>query len=135
GLVTNDFNDPELKILPALATKWESSRDQKKWVFTLRDDVKWTDGVPFTAQHVVDAWERLLNPNTAAPYAYMLFNIKNAKAYNMGELTDFAQVGVKVNERGQLEVELESPQSYFPMVTAHNTTFPIRKDIIEKFGD
>lgn len=135
GLVDYDMSGEAPKMIPALAAKWESSKDQKKWVFTLRDDVKWTDGTPFTAQHVVDGWERLLNKDTAAPYAYMLFNVKNARKYNQGEITDFAQVGIKVNAKGQLEVELESPQSYFPMLTAHHSLYPVRKDVAEKFGE
>src|SRR3954466_7307918 len=49
GLVDFDLNDPNLKLIPALATKWESSKDQKTWIFTLRTDAKWTDGTPFTA--------------------------------------------------------------------------------------
>src|SRR5690606_431836 len=93
GLTEFDYNDPELKVKPALATNWTSDKSAKKWTFQLRQDVKWTDGIPFEAQHVVDAWERLLNPKTAAEYAYFLFNVKNAKAYNEGKIKDFSQVG------------------------------------------
>jgi oligopeptide transport system substrate-binding protein len=97
--------------------------------------VKWTDGVEFTAQNVIDGWERLLNPATASEYAYFLFPLKNAKAYNSKKITDFKQVGVKVNEAGELVVELEQPMSFFPMLLTHHSTFPLRKDIVEKFGD
>ena len=135
GLTQYDLKDPNLKLLPALAEKWTSSKDQKTWTFTLRKDVKWTDGQPFTAQNMIDAWERLLNKNTGAQYAYFLFNVKNAKKYNMGEITDFSQVGVKANEQGDLVVELETAQSYFPMLLTHTSTYPIRKDVVEKHNE
>lgn len=134
GLAEFDYNDPELKALPALATKWESDKAAKKWTFEIRQGVKWSDGVDFEAQHVVDGWERLLNPKTAAEYAYFLFNVKNAKAYNEGKIKDFAQVGVKVVDKNKLEIELETPVSFFPSMLVHHSTFPIRKDVIAKHG-
>jgi oligopeptide transport system substrate-binding protein len=135
GLTQYDLKDPNLKLLPALAEKWTPSKDQKTWTFVLRKDVKWTDGQPFTAQNMIDAWERLLNKNTGGQYAYFLFNVKNAKKYNAGEISDFSQVGVKTNEAGDLVVELEKPQSYFPMLLTHHSTYPMRKDVVEKFKE
>jgi oligopeptide transport system substrate-binding protein len=135
GLVTYGYNGDETTIEPALASSWESSKDMKKWTFTLRSDVTWTDGVAFTAQHVIDGWERLLNPKTGAEYANFLFNVKNAKKYFEGKIKDFKEVGVAINEKGQIVVQLETPQSYFPAILGHHSTYPTRKDVIEKFGD
>lgn len=134
GLVRYGFTAEEVVVEPALATSWESSKDMKTWTFTLREDVKWTDGVAFTAQQVVDGWERLLNPKTGAEYANFLFNVKNAKAYYEGKIKDFKEVGVSINEKGQLVVQLESSQSYFPSILAHHSTFPVRNDVIAKFS-
>jgi len=135
GLVKYEFNADEVISVPGLATTWEASRDLKTWTFTLRQNVKWTDGVPFTAQQVVDGWERLLNPKTGAEYANFLFNVKNAEAYFQGKVKNFSEVGISINEKGQIVVSLETPQSYFPVLLAHHSTYPVRKDVIEKHGD
>ncbi|RME16426.1 MAG: peptide ABC transporter substrate-binding protein [Bdellovibrio sp.] len=135
GLVEYNLSDPELSLKPALAVKWRAENKAQRWIFTLREGVKWTDGKSFTAQQVVDGWERLLNPATASEYAYFLFGVKNAKAYNSGKIKDFSQVGVHVNSQGELVVDLEAPQSYFPYLLAHHSTYPIRKDVVKKFGD
>jgi oligopeptide transport system substrate-binding protein len=135
GLVDYNLKDPELPTIPALATSWQPSQGARVWTFTLRKGVKWTDGVEFAGQQVIDGWERLLNPNTASEYAYFLFPVKNAKAYNSGKLKDFDKVGVHVNDKGQLVVELEQPMGFFPMLLSHHSTFPLRKDLIAKFGD
>lgn len=135
GLVEYDLKDPDLKLIPALATAWKASPDAKIWKLTLRKGVKWTDGVEFTGQHVIDGWERLLNPSTASEYAYFLFDVKNARAYNSGKIKDFKQVGIRLNEAGELVIELEQPKGYFPLLLTHHSTYPIRKDVIEKFGD
>ena len=135
GLAEYDYASAELPARGALATEFVPSNKAKTWTITLRKGVKWTDGVEFTAQHVVDGWERLLNPKTASEYAYFLYNIKNAKPYNEGKIKDFSQVGVKINDKGQVVVELEQPQSYFPYLLTHHSTFPVRKDITDKYGD
>jgi oligopeptide transport system substrate-binding protein len=135
GLVEYNLKDPELNVVPALATEWKASQGGRVWTFTLRKGVKWTDGVEFTGQNVVDGWERLLRPTTAAEYAYFLFPVKNARAYNSGKIKDFKEVGVHINEKGALVVELEQPMAYFPMLLTHHSTYPQRKDVFDKWGD
>ena len=135
GLLDYDFSEGQVGLKPALAVKWISSQKGKKWTFTMRKGVKWNDGKIFTAQQVLDGWERLLNPQTASLYAYFLYPVKNARPYNEGKIKDFSKVGVSVNNKGQLIVELEKSKSYFPYFVSHTSTYPIRKDIIEKHGD
>jgi len=135
GLAQYDLNDPELKLLPALAESWEPSEKAKVWTFKLRKGVKWTDGVEFTAQHVIDGWERLLNSSTASEYAYFLFSVKNAQNYFEKKVKDFGEVGVKATDPYTLVVTLNQPASFFPYLTTHHSTYPIRKDLIQKFGD
>lgn len=135
GLVGYNLADRDLGSAPALATEWKPSDKARVWTFTIRKGVKWTDGVEFTGQHVIDGWERLLNPKTASEYAYFLFPVKGAREYNGGKLKDFSKVGVKLNDKGDLVVELEKPMGYFPMLLTHHSTYPIRKDVVEKHGD
>ena len=106
GLTDYDFSKESVGLQPALAEKWFSSSEGRIWTFTIRKDVKWSDGKYLTARHFLDGWERLLNPGTASEYAYFLFSIKNARLYNEGSITDFSKVGVSVNKDGQLVVEL-----------------------------
>ncbi len=134
-LVNYNLADPELPPIPGLATDWTASEGARIWTFNLRKGVKWTDGTEFIGQHVVDGWERMLNPATASEYAYFLFPVKNAKAFNAGKIKDFKEVGIKINDQGQVVVELEKPMGYFPLLLTHHSTCPIRKDTVAKFGD
>ncbi len=133
GLLKFDFSKPQIGVLPGLAESW-SSPDGRVWTFRLKKNIMWSDNVLLTPQHVLDGFERLLNPKTAAPYAYTLYDVKNAKAFNVGTLKDFSKVGVRI--LGQdLIVELEHPKSYFPMMMTHTSTYPVRKDLINKYGE
>jgi len=135
ALVGYDYNSPDLKPVPALAESWESSDKNKTWIFKIRKNVKWTDGVELKAQHFVDEFERLLNPKTSAQYAYSFYVLKNAREYFEGKVKDFSEVGVKAKDDYTLVFNLKSPASFFPYLLTHHTAFPLRKDVIEKYGD
>ena len=125
----------QLEPVPAIAKRWEFSEGGRVITYYLRDDVKWTDGQPVTAGDFEYAWKRLLNPQTAAQYAYFLFDIENAAEYNSGKIKDAGQVGVKAVSPTVLQVRLKRPVTYFPSITTFMVTFPQRKDVIERHGD
>ena len=133
GLTEYDFSSSKPELKSALAERWESSNNKKTWRFFLKKGLVWTDGRPLTADHFIDAWERLLNPATGGEYAYFLFSIKNAQAYNQGKIKDFSQVGAKRGPQGELIVHLERGLAHFPYLLSHPSTFPLRKDRIKKF--
>ncbi|MCZ6623742.1 MAG: peptide ABC transporter substrate-binding protein [Deltaproteobacteria bacterium] len=126
--------DKELKPAPVIAKSWDILEGGKKIVFHLRDDVTWTDGKKVRARDFEYSWKRLLNPKTAAEYAYILFDILNAEEYNRGKISDESLVGVKARDDWTLEVRLKHPTSYFIAITTFEVTYPQRRDIVEKFG-
>jgi len=126
--------DGGMKLRAALAKSWTVSEDQRTYTFKIRPGVKWSDGKFLTAHHFADSWERLLNPLTAAPYAYMLFDIQGAEEYNARKHTDFSKVGVRAIDAATLEVRLKRPVGYFLQMLTFWVTFPIRKDLVAQHG-
>jgi peptide/nickel transport system substrate-binding protein len=51
------------KATPALATEWQVSEDGTEYEFTLRQDVLWHDGAPFTAQDVAFTVQAIQDPD------------------------------------------------------------------------
>ncbi|GAB4173965.1 MAG: peptide ABC transporter substrate-binding protein [Terrimicrobiaceae bacterium] len=132
GLTAFDrFGKPE----PGVAESWEISSDGRTYRFFLRPDAKWSNGTTVTASDFVKSWKRTLAPETASAYNYLLFPIKNAKAFAEGQVTDFGEVGVRAWDDRSLEVELESPIPYFLSLCAFPTLHPVPVDLIEKVGD
>ena len=74
--------DPNLKVVPAMAKEYSVSDDNLTYTFTLKDDIKWSNGDEVTAEDFEFAWKRALDPNLAADYAYQLYYIKGGEAYN-----------------------------------------------------
>ncbi|MGL5574014.1 MAG: peptide ABC transporter substrate-binding protein, partial [Sarcina sp.] len=106
------------------------SEDGLVYTFKLREEAKWSDGSSVTADDFDYAWKRALNPDTAATYAYQLYYIKGAEAYNKkeGKVED---LGIKVVDDYTLEVTLENPTPYFVELLAFPTYYPVKKDIVE----
>ena len=126
--------DDDNEIVPNLAKSWTIDESGKIITIKIRE-VFWTDGKRLDAKDFLDSWERLLNPATAADYAYFLYDIKNAKDYNLGKISDFKKVGVKALDKETLEITLTDKKSYFVSLLSFMSTFPIRKDIIEKYNN
>lgn len=126
GLMTLEEGKP----VPGVAESYEMSEDQLTYTFKLRD-AKWSNGDPVTAGDFAYAWEFGLNPKNASEYASILYPIKGAEAYNLGESTSFEDVGVKAIDEKTLEVTLETPTPYFLELTAFKTLYPIHKATAE----
>jgi oligopeptide transport system substrate-binding protein len=113
----------------------EISEDGSVFTVHLDPEAKWSDGEPVLAQHYVDGIIRLLEPETAAEYAYVMYYVDGAEAFNTGESDDPDSVGVKALDDFTLEFTLTGPQSFFDSILAFKTTFPARLDVIEAGGE
>jgi len=131
GLTTKD---KEGSIVPGMAEKWDISDDGLTYTFQIRDNAKWSDGEPVTAHDFVYTWQRAVDPMVASEYSYQLAPIKNAAAITAGEMP-IDNLGARAIDDLTLEVTLEAPTAYFLELTAFPTYFPVRRDIIEEYGD
>ena len=124
----------EMDIVPDLARSWEIHEAGRKYLFQLRPDARWSDGVPVTARDFEVAWKRILEPAFASRNAHFLYDIKGARAYHRGELTSPEAIGVRAVDPLTLSVELESPSGYFLHVLATTVACPIPAHVFEKYG-
>ena len=133
GLVADDAKDDDA-YPPGAASSWEHNADFTEWIFHLRPDGKWSDGAPLTAHDFIFAYNRLLHPELAGPYAEMLYFIKGAEDYNKGKISDFSQVGVSAPDDWTLKVSLKEPVPFLPDITRHYTWFPVPRHVVLKYG-
>jgi oligopeptide transport system substrate-binding protein len=129
-----DYKDDGTELFLG-AESYEVNDAGDVYTFYLREDAKWSDGQPVTANDYVWAWRRTLDPETANPYAGTAYIIKNAKPINEGEITDLTQLGVEAVDDYTLQVTLEGPAGFFPRLAAFPTLYPLRQDVIEAHGE
>ncbi|WP_166243799.1 peptide ABC transporter substrate-binding protein [Paenibacillus turpanensis] len=127
-------------LKPGQAKEVKVSDDGLVYTFTLKDNLKWSNGDPVTAADFEFSWKHVLNPKTASEYAYQIADyIKGGKEYNgadsklseaeMNKLRD--AVGVKAQDEKTLVVTLASPTPYFLQLTSFYTYYPVNKKVVE----
>lgn len=123
------------KGIPAIAGAAEEpkvSSDKKVLTFKLRD-AKWSNGDAVTAKDYVYAWQRAVNPKTAATYSYLFAAIKNGSDIVAGKKKP-AELGIKAVNDKTLEITLTKPSSYINSLLAFPTFFPLNQKFVEEKG-
>ena len=138
GLIEYDMeNQPK----PALAESYTVSEDGLKYTFKLRQGVVWVDNqnrkvADLKADDFVAGMQHMMD--TAGGLEYLVCagcaNIVNADQYIAGEVTDFAQVGVKALDDYTLEYTLTQPTSYFPTMLGYGVFAPMSRSYYESKG-
>jgi ABC-type oligopeptide transport system substrate-binding subunit/DNA-binding SARP family transcriptional activator len=126
---------PEMDVIPDVARSWDVLEGGRTYVFHLRDDVRWSDATRVTAGDFEYAWKRVLDPASGSPGAPALYDIKGARAFHQGEISDPRSIGVRAQDPLTLVVELEGPTSYLPHLMTHWVTYPVPVQIVEKYGE
>jgi oligopeptide transport system substrate-binding protein len=131
GLINED---PQLKIIPGVAEKWEISPDGLVYTFHLRADARWSNGDPVTADDFVQSYRRMIGPTLGAEYSYMLWHVVGAEDFNKGKLTDFNQTGFKAPDARTLVLTIRQPTPFLLHAMNHYAWFPLHIPTLKKFG-
>jgi oligopeptide transport system substrate-binding protein len=127
--------DPDDKPAPAQAEGVEISSDGLTYTFTLRDGIQWSNGDPVVAEDFKYAWLKVLDPETAATYAYIISTfVKGADAYNTKK-GDQGDVAIEAPDDKTLRVGLNAKSPFFLQLTSFLTYFPQQQEFVEKLGD
>src|SRR5881409_3408745 len=132
GLMKFDVN---FQPVPYVAEKISSNPEGSVWTFTIRKDSRWSDGSPCTAKDFEWSWKRQMDPASKNPYSSYFYDIKGAEAFNKSKVPDASQVGVQAKGDWTLEVTLEGPRGYFPVLSAYLAALPAHRGAVEKHGD
>lgn len=117
------------------AESYDISDDGLTYTFHLRDGISWSDGQPVVAGDWVYSWQRLITPATASDYGYLLEGIVKGATDIYENGADPSTLGITAVDDKTLQIELEAPCPFFLQLCAFGNLVPLRKDIIEKYGD
>ncbi|MGP8308660.1 peptide ABC transporter substrate-binding protein [Vibrio sp. YIC-376] len=129
GLVIQDRDG---NIIPGVAESWETE-DNQTFIFHLRNNAKWSNGDPVTADDFVYALRRAVNPQLASPNAWYL---KMTSIKNIGDISEgkkpVEDLGVTALDKYTLRFELDSKVPYFVAMTGHTSMMPVHRETVEK---
>jgi oligopeptide transport system substrate-binding protein len=122
--------DPNLNLTPELAERWEISADGMTYTFYLRQNAKFHDGRPVTAQDVVYSWERAASPELASDTVLTyLGEIVGLREMATGEADHMS--GLKIIDDHTLQVTIDAPKPYFLLKLTFATAFVLDKANVE----
>ena len=138
------YYDADLALVPSLAEALpEITNDGKTLTFTIRDGASYADGDPIVAGDIVRAFQRLLDPRAANPYAYIACDLAGAEALLGADLgcgtgatpTDDAEIEALLEETGvsapddtTVVVDLKQPATYFGSIMAMWIAMPQKEE-------
>ena len=140
-LLINENNE----VIGGQAESWEASEDGLTWTFTMRDGLKWSDGTDLNAKDFEYSFKRMVDPDTAAPYAEtclgMIDGFEEAAGFpdadgNPTVDPNLEALNVKASEDGKtLTIVLSYPCSYFDKMAAFAAMSPVQQATVEANGD
>ena len=140
-LLINENNE----VIGGQAESWETSEDGLTWTFTMRDGLKWSDGTDLNAKDFEYSFKRMVDPNTAAPYAEtclgMIDGFEEAAGFPDADGNPTAEpnpdaLNVKASDDGKtLTIVLSYPCSYFDKMAAFAAMSPVQQATVEANGD
>jgi oligopeptide transport system substrate-binding protein len=130
--------DSEGHLQNRLAQSYVVSADGRRFEFTLKPDLLWSDGRPVTVQDFVYGIRRALGPQAGGKPSLALLVIRGVKEYRAGNLKPVPgpqdrSIGV-FEEAGKLVFELEQPAPYFIHALTLPAALPVRQDILMETG-
>ena len=134
GLMELDENQ---NPIPDLAESYTVSDDGLVYTFKIRDDANWSNGEPVTAADFVYGWQRVVDPEIASEYNWMMetANIVNGNCYDTESGLTKEDLGVKALDEKTLEVTLNKPTGFFLSLMAFPVFFPANQAFVESCGD
>ena len=133
GLVSLD--PKTLQVVPDIATSWDISNQGKTYTFHLRSGVKFSNGDPVDAAAFAYSIDRALDPATKSLVATVyLGHIVGANARNAGKLPTVIGTGVVVVDPQTLQINLDSPISFFLEALTYQTSWAVDQKVVQQYG-
>ncbi len=125
---------PDGSIIPGAAESWTISEDGFSYTFHLRQDARWSNGDPVTADDWVFSLRRSVDPATASKYSLVLAPLKHAEDVIAGRQPPEA-LAVRAVDTHTLQIQLKAPTPYFLGLLAHNAAYAVHPPSVEAHGD
>lgn len=125
---------PDGSIIPGAADSWEISADGLDYSFHIRENARWSNGDPVTAEDFVYGLRRSADPATGSKYSLILSPILNAEDVVAGK-QPVENLAVTALDSHRLHIRLKAPTPYFLGLLNHSSTYPAHRASLEQYGE
>ncbi len=123
-----------LEPIPGSAESWELSENGRVYTFHIRKEAVWSNGDPVTAHDFEFSFKRVLTPEIASDYSYLLWGVVGARAFCTGknsegveQKVEWSDVAIRATDDMTLRIELEAPSPNFLEFMAFYPLYPVHR--------
>jgi ABC-type oligopeptide transport system, periplasmic component len=132
GLVSLDHN---LHVQPQLAQSWHLDPDGVTWTFTLKKNLKFSDGTPITAEDVAYSLDRALQPATKSTVAPLYLRlIKHADQLLAGRIQTLIGDSILTPNAQTIVITTTTPAGYFLSMLTNSCAAVVEKSLVQRYG-
>jgi len=122
------------RVLPGASDRWTISPDGLTYTFHLRDNGRWSNGEPVTADDFLFAFRRVFDPALACEASSFGFSIVGARDRAEGRNSDPNSLGLSAPDAHTFIIRLKHPTPYFLWILAASSPFqPVYPPSVKKF--
>jgi ABC-type oligopeptide transport system substrate-binding subunit len=127
------LND-NVQVVDQLAASHQISSDGLTYTFTLKPNLKFSDGTPLTSKDIAYSINRTLLPATKSQVAYYLNLIKGYDQITAGKISTLIGTSLLTPDDNTLKIIISKPAAYFLNALTYPTSYPVEKKLIDKYG-
>ncbi len=131
GLIRYDAAGISLE--PGIAEDWSVSEDGLTWTFNLRDNAKFHNGRTVEAADFKYTFERIANPETLSPKAWIFSNVVGTQEFQDGTADEIT--GIVAVDATTLQITLAEPMAPFVSMMASPNLAVVPKEAVEEYGE
>src|SRR6056297_852585 len=120
-------------IEPGVAKSWSVANDGLVWTFELREDAYFHDGNQVKAKDVKYSFERLIDPATKSPSAWIFDKVAGYSEVRNGDADSVS--GIRVIDDYTLEIELTTPLTPFVSMLAAPGAAVVSEEAVNEYAD
>ncbi len=133
GLVSLNAQE---QIIPELASSWTTSSDGLTWTFTLKPNLKFSDGTSLTSANVIYSINRALTPALASPVAPSYLNlVQDSDKMAAGKIKTLIGDSLLDPNPNTVVIKINKPASYFLGTLTYPTAYVVEQSLVDKYGN
>lgn len=121
-------------VTTQLASSYQISSDHLTYTFTLRPNLKFSDGTPLTAEDVAYSLNRVVLPTTKSQVSGYLGLLKDFSKASAGKIPTLIGDSIIIKDPTTISLTLSKPAAYFLGALAYSTGDVVEKKLIDKYG-
>lgn len=122
--------DENQQIVPAGAESFTGGPNAEYWDIVIRQDAKWSDGTPITADDWVFSFQHFADPELDNGFTYFYYDIKGIQAYKEGTGT-VEDVGVEKIDDRTIRIHGVTSIPHLPAMLTYQAVVPAPKHLAE----